>query len=69
MANAFATTATDSITQGNGTDTLTVSDSSQINFDDLFDGGAGKDTIVSGSPGAFVATPPRHRSRFWLSQL
>jgi Ca2+-binding RTX toxin-like protein len=56
MANAFATTSTDTITQGSGPDTLTVSDTSQINFDDSFDGGAGIDTIVSGSPGAFVAT-------------
>jgi len=56
MANNFATTGQDTITQGNGPDTLTVSDSSQINFDDLFDGGGGTDTIVSGSPGAFVAT-------------
>src|SRR5262245_52828942 len=52
MANNFATTSVDSITQTTGPDTLTITDSTQIQTTDFFDGNAGTDTIViSGTTG------------------
>ncbi|MFT3986332.1 hypothetical protein [Aestuariivirga sp.] len=41
MANSNATTSTDSITQTTGADTLTVTNTNQIQSTDVFDGAAG----------------------------
>ena len=46
MANNNATTGTDNITQTGGDDTLTITNSNQLNANDFFNGGGGNDTIV-----------------------
>src|SRR5262245_44361678 len=55
MANLSATTGTDNNTQTAGTDTVTVSNTNQIQSGDFFDGAGGADAIViSGSTGVSV---------------
>jgi Ca2+-binding RTX toxin-like protein len=46
FANDFATTGVDNITQMSGADTLTVTNTNQIQATDFFNGGAGIDTIL-----------------------
>jgi Ca2+-binding RTX toxin-like protein len=53
MTDSLATIGNDNITQSPGTDTLTVTDSNQMQSGfDFFDGGLGLDTIVVGAVGA-----------------
>src|SRR5262245_42402282 len=47
---ADATTGIDTIVQGPGNDTLTVTDPTQIQPEDFFDGGGGTDVIAVGGP-------------------
>jgi len=55
MANYNATTSTDTNTQTTGADTLTVTNTNQIQSTDVFDGAAGTDSIIiSGTSGVTV---------------
>src|SRR5262249_43676247 len=48
-----ATTGVDTFIGGSGNDTFIVTDTSQVNAGDKFDGGAGTDTIQIGNGGSF----------------
>src|SRR4029078_9203782 len=54
MANVNATTGIDTITQGSGDDTLTITDNAQVQGPDFFDGLGGTNTILcsTAAPGS-----------------